>query len=53
MNDRLRYAWLLGLLTLVLAVIVRPYEHGLLWQAAVYLLVVNLALLVVLRRRRS
>jgi hypothetical protein len=50
-NDRLRYAWLLGLLTLVLAVIVGPYEHGLLWLLACYLVVGNAALLVVLRRR--
>ncbi|MCA1711431.1 MAG: hypothetical protein LC789_07255 [Actinobacteria bacterium] len=51
MNDRLRYAWLLGLLTLVLAVIVGPHEHGLIWLLAVYLVGANVSLLVFLRQR--
>jgi hypothetical protein len=50
-NDRLRYAWLLGLLTLVLAVIVGPHEHGLVWMLAVYLVVANVGLIALLRRR--
>jgi hypothetical protein len=50
-NDELRNAWLLGLLALVLAVILSPHEGGWIWLVAVYLLLANVVLFAVLRRR--